>query len=121
MSATERQKLLLQQEIAKLSGENATAHLTPGAISRHGTKPHPSYHPYGYRGRGSRGRGFGSRGRGRGGTLDLRTSRTATAPAEKEDGEVSPQPEAGPSRPTEEWVKKTSHGGNMSLMTVKKR
>lgn len=43
---------------------------------------------------------------------------------EKEEGEVSPEPSTENSAPPsrgDEWVKKTSRGGNMSLMTVQKR
>jgi hypothetical protein len=121
----------------------------PGAISRHGhsgpSRP-SSYptaqrpHPYASRGV-PRGRG---RGRGRGGyALDLRQSKPAPSAvpaatsiikdAAREDGEVSPEgseaegsgtikgkgKEVSPEK--ESWVKKTSKGGNMSLMTVEKR
>ncbi|ORX39403.1 hypothetical protein BD324DRAFT_619574 [Kockovaella imperatae] len=142
VSASERQKLLLQQEIAKLSG----------AISRHAThsNPHPTYHPYSQprgRARGSsfsRGGGVlsrgGGRGRGRGGyALDNRqlnksqpTSANssgrpiAAAPApttERELGELSPTP-TPPNEPVnvvqEPWIKGTSKGGNLSLMTKEK-
>jgi hypothetical protein len=47
-------------------------------------------------------------------------SGTATPSAQKEDGEVSPPPDASQTA-AEAWVKKTSRGGNMSLMTVQKR
>jgi hypothetical protein len=76
--------------------------------------------------------------------LDLRQSKPAVAvvtkPATpvvkdttKEEGEVSPEPEPAESSSAvkgkgrevspekESWVKKTSKGGNMSLMTVQKR
>jgi len=157
-SAADKQKRLIQQEIAKLSGK-LTVPLTQvtmaseadqsGAISRHGhsgpSRP-SSYptatrpHPYASRGApGGRGRG-----RGRGGyALDLRQSKpvpsvmkAATPVAQdigREDGEVTPEEseaegsgaikgkgkEVSPEK--ESWVKKTSKGGNMSLMTVEKR
>ncbi|BEJ15167.1 hypothetical protein CspHIS471_0409340 [Cutaneotrichosporon sp. HIS471] len=132
LSATEKQKLLIQQEIARLQGQIASS------SSSHSS----SYHPYrgssrgGSRG-GSRGYSRGSyggssrgrgRGRGRGGSssLNLRTpggSNTSTptaSPVEKEEGEVSPPP--SPKPPVGGgWVSSTSRGGNMSLMTVQKR
>ncbi|RSH91402.1 hypothetical protein EHS25_009701 [Saitozyma podzolica] len=164
MSETERQKILLQQEIAKLSG----------AISRHATSHHPTFHPY-RPPRGSSSRVKPPRGRGgRGGSfaLDLRaanrlaqTTATATATGssagnsagpsagssrvaspfiladtagkeEREAGEVTPSPPGSVSgqgkgkekekaavprsQPSASWVKGTSKGGNMSLMTVEK-
>lgn len=119
LTAAEKQKLLLQQEIAKLSGmllhwspranwnpqTSITGPLTrPGAITRHATNPHPSsYHPYrggstfpargGYT---ARGRG---RGRGRGGSsygLDLRGARASSTGGSATPG-AAPSP-AGPSR-----------------------
>ncbi|WVR09560.1 hypothetical protein IAU60_006629 [Kwoniella sp. DSM 27419] len=140
LTAAEKQKLLLEQEIAKLSG----------AISRHSTSSvAPSYHPY--RGkpsiRGSLVRGRG-RGRGRGGSyaLDLRQTNKAASSSEAvsrtttptttigdvtpEDGEVAPEPTpevsgvnaaAGPSGTGPGWVKGKGKMGNMSLMTVEKR
>jgi len=75
--------------------------------------------------------------------LDLRQSKPSpvvkaatpvTKDSAKEDGEVSPEPEGDAessstvkgkgkevSPDKESWVKKTSKGGNMSLMTVQKR
>ena len=177
---TERQKLLLQQEIAKLSGrlnsymqfpankvasfegsyqkvlhcgaggDNMTIQI--GAISRHASVPSHSisYHPYS-RGRPTTRSQSASRGRGRarGGYtygLNLRVSdKTASisplepsssvphtsqafGPEDKEAGEISPT-----ATPADEeqlakgkaidmsWIKKTSKGGHMSLMTVQKR
>lgn len=76
--------------------------------------------------------------------MDLRQSKPAivkaatpvVASTSREDGEVSPEPPAASSSVVingkgkekqvtpvekESWVKKTSKGGNMSLMTVQKR
>jgi hypothetical protein len=75
--------------------------------------------------------------------LDLRQSKPAiiksatpvVTSSAKEDGEVSPEPPAASSSVSngkgkekeqipvekESWVKMTSKGGNMSLMTVQKR
>jgi hypothetical protein len=153
LSVTERQKLLLQQEIDALSGtfgffvyRGQSSSSWEGAISRH-AKPtaQPTFHPYA-RGRPTRGiTPFRARGRGRGGrggsySLDLRSinkqassSSGASTPItpsqapnirDKEAGELSPPPQGIKSVPEREentWVKKTSKGGNMSLMTVKKR
>lgn len=162
----EKQKRLIQQEIAKLSGKPAdwlsvgVSADEPGAISRHAGPSRPSSydtnsraHPYAPRGA-PRGRGMSrGRGLGRGGGsygLDLRATNKATPPTastgapipastpvtssqsekEKEDGEVSPGPsspskgkgkEEKPQAVEENWVKQTSKGGNMSLMTVQKR
>lgn len=126
MSAADRQKLLLQQEIAKLSGKLAHSQfpLISGAISRHAANPshQSSYHPYA-RGGSSTGRGTirgrGTRGRGRGGySLDLRKS-TAPISEPKEAGEISksPSPAPPPVTPATNWVK-TNNKGNMSLMTA---
>ncbi|KAK8853353.1 hypothetical protein IAR55_004057 [Kwoniella newhampshirensis] len=144
----ERQKWLLQQEIAKLSG----------AISRHSTTSQPSFHPYrgrpatrGYLASVPRGRG---RGRGRGGSyaLDFRTasskpsssaepSRPSSSasidhpagPSElsridKEIGEVplssaskAPAATTSISDTNTTWVKGKGRTGNMSLMTTEKR
>nr|XP_019010480.1 uncharacterized protein I206_04949 [Kwoniella pini CBS 10737]OCF49261.1 hypothetical protein I206_04949 [Kwoniella pini CBS 10737] len=140
LTPAERQKILLQQEIAKLSG----------AISRRSTTaPSSSYHPY--RGR-SVPRGYSAtraRGRGRGGSyaLDLRQINKQSSSAEpsrpsssasihnttkneeKEAGELDPSPPdsdpvAGPSStsaPHANWVKGKGKSGNMSLMTAEKR
>ncbi|KAK4689230.1 hypothetical protein P7C73_g882, partial [Tremellales sp. Uapishka_1] len=133
VTSADKQKYLLQQEIAKLSG----------AISRHTAGPsRTAYHPYPSRGRGSFTRG---RGRGRGGKsygLDLRTVNKTTVarpavpsakPSEKEEGEVSPSPPESPflvndenanpadkGKKKEEWIKGTSKRGNMTLMTIEK-
>ncbi|WWC91868.1 uncharacterized protein L201_006815 [Kwoniella dendrophila CBS 6074] len=139
LTASEKQKILLQQEIAKLSG----------AISRHSSVPSSSYHPY--RGRPAP-RGYPStraRGRGRGGrggsyALDLRQINKQSSSAEpsrpsssasihstikheeKEAGELDPSPPAsdppvaGPSGTTLSWVKGKGKSGNMSLMTAEK-
>ncbi|WOO80997.1 Zinc finger CCCH domain-containing protein 3 [Vanrija pseudolonga] len=139
MSAAERQKLLLQQEIAKLSGA-ITSYSQSSSSSHHHQS---SYHPYrgypsrgsSYRGapRGRGGRGRGGRGRGGSYSLDLRgnnasgsstpVDRPTTGPSEREEGEVTPPVEDAAPKPAAEssnWVKKTSKGGNMSLMTVDK-
>ncbi|WWD19779.1 hypothetical protein CI109_104243 [Kwoniella shandongensis] len=149
MTPQERQKWLLQQEIAKLSG----------AISRHSTTSQSSYHPYrgrpaprGYSAPGARGRG---RGRGRGGSyaLDLRANNSKPSSAEpsrpsssasithpagsskvtgkdKEIGEVSPSPppesnvataSTSTLTTTTTWVKGKGKTGHMSLMTSEKR
>ncbi|WVW86326.1 hypothetical protein I302_108368 [Kwoniella bestiolae CBS 10118] len=140
LTPAERQKLLLQQEIAKLSG----------AISRHSTSStSSSYHPY--RGRGfargyapPRGRGRGRGGRGGSYALDLRQTNKQSSSAEpsrpsssasayptsqveeKEAGEVDPSPPAsdppvaGPSGTSSTWVKGKGKSGNMSLMTAER-
>ncbi|OCF77646.1 hypothetical protein I204_01643 [Kwoniella mangroviensis CBS 8886] len=140
ITPAERQKLLLQQEIAKLSG----------AISRHSTSStSSSFHPY--RGRGAprgyvptRGRGRGRGGRGGSYALDLRQTNKQPSSAEpsrpsssasvnppntvneKESGEIEPSPPAsdsplaGPSGTSAVWVKGKGKNGNMSLMTAEK-
>ena len=145
VSMADRQKLLLQQEIAKLSGECprfGTCSRSPGAISRHATSSN-HHHPY-HRGRASsraggssRARGSRGRGRGRGGSygLDLRaankvssnsTTPTTDAGVSKQAGEASDSPSPQQSHPAlpdpaEQWVKTTSKRGNMSIMTMQKR
>ncbi|RXK41484.1 hypothetical protein M231_01192 [Tremella mesenterica] len=146
MSDAQKHKLLMEQEIARLSG----------AISRHVAKPHPvSYHPYS--GRSIRGRGS-FRGKGSTHGLDLRGKNKLVQPAVKPN-EVNPTslthatppalafangvniPDDGDERQKVEleagevvqemldkandpgernWVTKTSKKGNMSLMTVEK-
>nr|XP_018261052.1 uncharacterized protein I303_06769 [Kwoniella dejecticola CBS 10117]OBR83210.1 hypothetical protein I303_06769 [Kwoniella dejecticola CBS 10117] len=141
LTAAEKQKILLQQEIAKLSG----------AISRHSTTPtNSNYHPYrgrsaprGYAANRARGRGRGGRGGGSY-ALDLRQINKQSSSAEpsrpsssastyhttkieeKEAGEVDPSPPAsdpaaGPSSVAPaNWVKGKGKSGNMSLMTAEK-
>ncbi|KLT42527.1 hypothetical protein CC85DRAFT_292032 [Cutaneotrichosporon oleaginosum] len=127
LSTTEKQKLLIQQEIARLQGQIA---------SSSGSSHSSSYHPYrgssrgghrGYSRGGFRGRG---RGRGRGGSYSLTVHTPASTsappasalPAEKEEGEVSPSPPPSPKPAAGSgWISSTSRGGNMSLMTVQKR
>ncbi|EIW71909.1 hypothetical protein TREMEDRAFT_58043 [Tremella mesenterica DSM 1558] len=146
MSDAQKHKLLMEQEIARLSG----------AISRHVAKPHPvSYHPY--TGRSIRGRGS-FRGRGSTHGLDLRGKNQLVQPAVKQNKmetnsltratppALAPAngvkiPDEGDERKKVEleagevvqemldkvddlgeqnWVTKTSKKGNMSLMTVEK-
>jgi hypothetical protein len=118
-SAAEKQKLLLQQEIAKLSGTFPCSHLfpgiklIPGQISRHASSSQTSYHPYA-RGRGNfRGSNFRGRGRGRGrGNHSNVDSRNKPATIR-----VGHDKDSGPEQESD-WIKKTSASGNMSLMTV---
>ena len=133
----DRSRLLDQHKRAVLT---FLVHL--GAISRHAKVPArvSAYHPYSTGRPTSRHTSAGSRGRGRGAKtygLDLRAANKASASAtpappvvqspkdmEKEVGEVSPPPQAQEVKAQiveESWVKKTSKGGNMSLMTAEKR
>ncbi|ORY22378.1 hypothetical protein BCR39DRAFT_551688 [Naematelia encephala] len=132
-TALERQKLLLQQEIAKLS--NVVNSRPPSQPSSH----KPSYHPY--RGRPPRGSSSyrGGRGSGRGNkasySLDLRAKAGTTPPvassstilpskSDKEEGEVSPEKVSlnpGGKGGEGSWVQARSGNGNLSLMTAQKR
>ncbi|KAL7421368.1 hypothetical protein Q5752_004253 [Cryptotrichosporon argae] len=118
-TASERQRALLQQEIAKLSG----------AISQHASRSgtHPSYHPYRGSTRGASRGGYRPRGKAdrRGGasySLDLRNAAagpsTSVAPSVTGLSSVAAHPGTAEGTQGKEWIKGS---GGMSLMTVEKR